>query len=73
MNSIEKARCGPAVARAIGIGRARAAFFGTSSPNSIEKSVARTSARTWSMPSVARPAIGRTAGSTRRARAGSAR
>ena len=56
---------GTTVARAIGIGRARAAFFGTSSPKSIENSVATTSAPNAD--------TGPSSGSNRCASAGSAR
>ena len=69
----EKAVSGPAVARATGSGRASAAFFGTSSPNSMDSRVARASASTWAMPSVAWPVSGRSGAVNSLARAGSAR
>src|SRR6266536_6179018 len=59
---------GPAVRRATGIGRASAAFFGTSSPKSIEIRVAMASASAPSSPS--RWPV---SGTSSRARAGSAR
>ena len=63
----------PADHSAAGIGRASAAFFGTSSPKSMENRVARPSASRWSNRSVASPASGRSTGSNSLASAGSAR
>ena len=73
LKSREKVRSGAAVASAARIGRASAAFFGTSSPNSIEIRVARISASAWVTVSVASPASGSTSGVNSRDRAGSAR
>jgi hypothetical protein len=61
------------VASAARIGRASAAFFGTSSPNSIESRVATARAITGIQPAVASPANGRSTGASSRSRAGSAR
>src|SRR5437763_3943599 len=65
VKTCENVRCGRAVARAIGIGRASAAFFGTSSPKSIENRVATTSAPA--------PDTGPSSGRSRCASAGAAR
>ncbi len=45
-NSSENASWRPAVARAVPMGRAMAMFLGTSSPKTMEKEVAMSSART---------------------------
>ncbi len=73
LKSLEKVRSGAAVASATRIGRASAAFLGTSSPKSIDTRVATISASAWVMPRVASPAIGWTSGSNSLDRAGSAR
>jgi predicted neuraminidase len=71
-NTIEKIRIGPAVSRAVASGRAIAAFFGTSSPKSIDSSVAMTSASALAMLPWADPNTV-SAGAMRWASAGSAR
>ncbi len=70
-NVRENARIGAAVASAAGIGRASARFFGTSSPKSIEMSVARASASRPEKRSA--PPSGCSSGAKIRASAGSAR
>ena len=49
----EKPAWMPATMRAVPIGRAMARFFGTSSPNTIDSAVAKTSAITEAVPPAA--------------------
>ena len=53
-NTAENAICGPALARAVGNGRATARFLGINSPNTIDSEVASRIAKTNEMPGTAR-------------------
>ena len=74
-NSVENAICGPALARAVGSGRATARFLGINSPNTIDSEVANRIARTSEVPGTARAGnpIASSAGTSSRESTGSAR